>query len=67
MQNEKIALAKRELGWSKFKSMLEYKAGWYGKNVVFIGRFEPTSKMCSDCGAINKELKLKDGSWACKC
>jgi putative transposase len=52
--NEKLALAIGEVGWSKFKSMLEYKAGWYGKNIIFIGRFEPSSKMCSHCGATNK-------------
>jgi putative transposase len=67
MKNEKLALAIAEVGWSKFKSWLEYKAGWYGKNIVYIGRFEPSSKMCSRCGAINKELKLKDRSWTCKC
>ena len=67
MQNEKLALAIAEVGWSKFKSMLEYKAGWYGKNIVYIGRFEPSSKMCSRCGTIFKELRLKDRSWTCKC
>jgi hypothetical protein len=51
----------------KFKSMLEYKADWYGKNIRYVGRFEPTSKMCSYCGAINKELQLKDRSWTCNC
>jgi putative transposase len=66
MQNEKLALAIGEVGWSKFKSKLEYKAEWYGKNIVYIGRFEPSSKMCSHCGAINKELRLKDRSWTSK-
>ena len=67
MQNEKLALTIGEVGWSKFKSMLEYKADWYGKNIMYIGRFEPSSKMCSQCGAINKELQLKDRSWTCIC
>jgi putative transposase len=67
MQNEKLALAIGEVGWSKFKSMLEYKADWYGKNIMDIGRFEPSSKLCSHCGAINKELQLKDRSWTCTC
>jgi putative transposase len=66
MKNEKLALAIGEVGWSKFKSKLEYKADWYGKNIVYIGRFEPSSKMCSHCGAINKELRLKDRSWTSK-
>ena len=67
MQNEKLALAIGEVGWSKFKSMLEYKADWYGKNIRFIGRFEPSSKMCSYCGYIFEELRLKDRSWTCAC
>ena len=48
--------------------MLEYKADWCGKNLLRIGRFSPSSKTCSCCGHINKELALKDRSWTCpKC
>jgi putative transposase len=47
--------------------MLEYKAEWYGKNIIRIGRFEPSSKCCSCCGKINKELTLKDRVWTCEC
>ena len=42
MQNEKLALAIGEVGWHKFKTMLEYKADWYGKNMLYIGRFQPS-------------------------
>jgi putative transposase len=66
MQNEKIALAIGEVGWHKFKAMLEYKAEWYGKNILYIGRFQPSSKLCSSCGTIFKELSLKDRSWTCQ-
>jgi len=66
MQNEKLALAIGEIGWHKFKSMLEYKADWYGKNILYIGRFQPSSKLCSHCGTIFKELSLKDRSWTCQ-
>ena len=66
MQNEKLALAIGEVGWHKFKTMLEYKADWYGKNIQYIGRFEPSSKLCSHCGHIFKELSLKDRSWTCQ-
>lgn len=66
MQNEKLALAIGEIGWYKFTQMLEYKADWYGKNIQYIGRFEPSSKLCSNCGNIFKELSLKDRSWTCK-
>lgn len=66
MKNEKLALAISEVGWHKFKSMLQYKADWYGKNVIYIGRFQPSSKLCSSCGSIFKELKLSDRSWTCQ-
>jgi len=55
------------MGWFKFKSMLDYKCEWYGKNLSVIGRFDPSSKTCSNCGSINKELTLKDREWTCKC
>jgi len=45
--------------------MLEYKSEWYGTNILKIGRFEPSSKICSNCGNINKELTLKDREWTC--
>lgn len=66
MQNKKLALAIGEAGWHKFKTMLEYKAEWYGKNIQYIGRFEPSSKLCSHCGTIFKELSLKDRFWTCQ-
>ena len=46
--------------------MLEYKCEWRGKNLSVIGRFEPSSKRCSSCGNINKNLKLSDRVWTCK-
>lgn len=64
-QNEKLALALGEVGWHQFKTMLEYKAQWYGKNSRYIGRFQPSSKLCHHCGTIFKELSLKDRSWTC--
>jgi len=48
--------------------MLEYKADWHGKNILQIGRFAPSSKTCSCCGFVNKELTLNDREWTCpKC
>jgi putative transposase len=68
MVNHKLALAIGEVGWNKFESMLTYKAEWYGKTITYIGRFEPSSKICSTCGTINKELKLQHREWTCgKC
>jgi putative transposase len=65
VKNHKLAQAINDVSWSTFVSMLEYKADWYGKNILRIGRFAPSSKTCSCCGYINKGLKLKDREWTC--
>ena len=44
---------------------MEYESEWFGKNVLFIGRFEPSSKLCHKCGYINRELTLKNREWVC--
>ena len=67
MKNNKLSKSIQDMGWYKFKSMLEYKCEWYGKNLSIIGRFDPSSKTCSSCGRINKELKLSDREWNCSC
>lgn len=65
LKNHKLARAIQECAWSSFVSKLEYKAEWYGTQTVKIGRFEPSSKICS-CGEINHELTLADRVWTCK-
>lgn len=68
LANHKLAQSISDAGWSTFVSMLEYKADWYGKNILKIGRFEPSSKLHANCGYINKELTLSDREWTCpKC
>jgi putative transposase len=67
IQNHAFARAIADSGWATFVSMLEYKAEWGGKNILRIGRFDPSSKTCSGCGAINKTLKLSDREWTCRC
>jgi putative transposase len=68
IKNHKLAQSISDVSWSTFVNMLEYKAEWYGTNILKIGRFEPSSKTCSCCGNINKELILKDREWTCvKC
>lgn len=66
LKNHKLAKSISDAGWGMFVTMLEYKADWYGKNLLKIGTFQPSSKMCSCCGSINKELQLKDREWTCK-
>jgi len=55
-----------DVGWSEFFSQLEYKCNNFGKTILKIGRFEPSSKMCSICGTINHDLVLKDRAWTCE-
>jgi len=64
MKNHKLAQAIQDVSWGKFNEFLTYKAEWYGVNILRIGRFEPSSKMCH-CGVVNKELKLSDREWTC--
>jgi len=65
LKNHKLARSIAEASWFKFYTFLNYKTGWVGKQVLKIGRFEPSSKMCSVCGYKNKELKLSDKMWVC--
>jgi putative transposase len=66
VKNHNLAQAINDVSWSTFVNMLEYKADWYGKNILRIGKWSPSSKTCSNCGSINKELTLKDREWTCK-
>lgn len=65
LKNHKLAQALSDIAIGKFNDILNYKAEWYGCNILRIGQFEPSSKMCS-CGIVNNELTLKDRSWTCK-
>lgn len=65
VKNHKLAQAISDAGWSEFARQMRYKVEWTGKNVIEIGRFEPSSKTCSHCGTINQTLTLADREWAC--
>lgn len=64
-QNHHLARAIQGAAWSEFVRQLEYKSEFFGKNVLFIGRFEPSSKLCHKCGYVNQNLQLKDREWIC--
>jgi putative transposase len=67
MRNRCLSRAFADVSHGRFTIMLNYKALWRGREVCKIDRFAPTSKMCSECGYINEELKLGDRTWDCKC
>jgi putative transposase len=64
VQNRKLARSISDVSWSEFVSMLVYKAEWSGKNVLRIGMFEPSSRLCT-CGKVNSKLSLADRMWTC--
>jgi putative transposase len=66
LKNHKLAKAIQDSSWSSFVNLLEYKCKWYGRTLIKVDRFFPSSKTCSDCGYINQNLKLKDRDWICK-
>jgi len=68
LQNHCLAQSIQDSGWGMFVDFCKYKADWYGKNVLQIGRFEPSTKMCNICGTINNDLTLDNREWTCcKC
>ena len=67
VKNHCLAKAISDSSWSSFVTKLTYKAQWYGKQVIKIDRFFPSSKACSDCGHINQNLTLDVRNWTCVC
>ncbi len=65
MQNHHIAKSLSDVSFYSFKQKLLYKAEKYGKNIIEIGRFDPSSKICSRCGNIKHDLKLSDRIYHC--
>ncbi len=65
VKNHSLAKAISDVGWSEFVRQLEYKANWYGRMLVKIDTFYPSSKRCSCCGHILDSLSLDERFWLC--
>jgi len=65
VKNHCLAKAIEDVGWSEFVRQLEYKATWYGRTLVKIDKWYPSSKRCNACGHILESLTLDIRSWTC--
>ena len=66
LKNHKLAKSIQDASWSQFVNMLIYKADWYGREIIFIDRFYPSSQTCNVCGFKNVDTKnLKVRKWDC--
>jgi putative transposase len=65
LKNRRLAKSISDASWATFVSMLEYKCDWYGKMLVKIDRFFPSSKTCSNCGHKKDKMPLSVREWTC--
>lgn len=65
LRNHKLAKSISDVSWSAFVSKLEYKATWYGKTIVKVSRWFPSSQICSDCGHHDGKKSLEIRDWTC--
>jgi putative transposase len=64
-KNKTLSRSIADASWGDFFRKLKYKAQWYGREILEVDRWFPSSKRCNHCGHINHELKLKDRIWEC--
>lgn len=65
VKNRKLSKAISDLGLYELRRQFEYKSNWYGRELVFVSRWFPSSKLCSDCGDKNDNLRLSDRTYVC--
>jgi putative transposase len=67
VKNRNLARAISDAAWADFRSMLQYKAHWYGRKVIAVDRWFPSSKLCSHCGTLKERMPLHVRTWTCDC
>jgi putative transposase len=67
MANRRLSKSIGDVGMHELKRQLEYKSGWYGVEFVQVDRWAPTSKACSECGAVQDAMPLNIREWTCEC
>lgn len=67
LKNSRLARAISDAAWANLRMMLEYKCAWYGRELVVIDRWFPSSKLCGNCGTVREKLPLNVREWTCDC
>ena len=65
VRNHTLARAISDASWAELRRQLEYKADWYGRTVIAVDRYYPSSKTCSACGVITAKMPLNIREWTC--
>jgi putative transposase len=65
VKNHSLARAISDAAWRELRTMLEYKAAWYGRDLVVVDRFFPSSRLCSTCGTLQHRMPLSVRTWTC--
>ena len=65
-KNYRLAKSISDASWSEFINLLSYKAEWCGSEIIFVDRFYPSSKTCSNCSWVKQDLELSDREWVCE-
>ena len=67
VSNHRLARAISDAAWRQFRTLLEYKADWHGRDLIVVDRWFPSSKLCSACGALAEKMPLTVRTWTCRC
>jgi putative transposase len=67
LKNHRLARAISDVAWRELRRMLEYKCAWYGRDLVVVDRWFPSSKLCGTCGTVRARLPLDVREWTCGC
>lgn len=65
-KNKNLSYSIQDVSWGLFTQMLEYKCKWYGRELIKVDQYFPSSKMCSNCGNVKEELKLSQRQYECE-
>ena len=65
LRNHKLAKSISDVSWSKFVTKLQYKADWYGRKIIKVDNWFPSSQICSECGHKDGKKSLEIREWTC--